>query len=55
VADLKASGNTFAWNDIREFKASAGDFLTVGNKNTLIGAKYKVIDKGKGNRMLDKY
>jgi hypothetical protein len=53
--DLKASGNTFAWNDIREFKASAGDFLTVGNKNTLIGAKYKVIDKGKGNRMLDKY
>jgi hypothetical protein len=49
--DLKGSGNTFAWNDVREFKASAGDFLTVGNKNVLVGAKCKVVDKGKANKV----
>jgi hypothetical protein len=53
--EFKGSGNTFAWNDVREFKASAGDFLAVGNKNTLIGAKCKVVDKGKGNKMLVMY
>jgi hypothetical protein len=52
---LKGSGNTFAWNDVREFKASSTDFLAVGNKNTLIGAKCKVVDKGKGNKMLVMY
>ena len=55
LKDIKSNGNTFAWNDIREFKASAGDFLAVGNKNTLIGAKCKVVDKGKGNKMLVMY
>ena len=49
--DLKGSCNTFAWNDVREFKASAGDFLTVGNKNVLVGAKCKVVDKGKANKV----
>ena len=53
--DIKSNGNTFAWNDVREFKASAGDFLAVGNQNTLIGAKCKVVDKGKGNKMLVMY
>ena len=53
--EFKGSGNTFAWNDVREFKASAGDFLAVGNKNTLVGAKCKVVDKGKGNKMLVMY
>jgi hypothetical protein len=48
---FKGSGNTFAWNDVREFKASSGDFLFVGNKNTLVGPKYKVVDKGQGNKM----
>jgi len=48
---FKGSGNTFAWNDVREFKASAADFLCVGNKNTYIGAKCKVVDKGKENRV----
>jgi hypothetical protein len=51
LRDFKGSGNTFAWNDVREFKASAGDFLTVGNKNVLVGAKCKVVDKGKENIM----
>jgi hypothetical protein len=41
---IKANGNSFAWNDVREFKASAGDFLCVGNQNTFFGAKCKVVD-----------
>ena len=53
--DLKGSGNTFAWNDVSEFKASAADFLCVGNKNTLVGAKCNVVDKGKANKMLVMY
>ena len=48
---FKGSCNTFAWNDLREFKASAGDFLCLGNKNTFVGAKCKVLDKGKENMM----
>jgi hypothetical protein len=53
--DMKTNGNTFAWNDVSEFKASAADFLCVGNKNTLVGTSCKVDDKGKGNMMLTKY
>ena len=49
--DIKSNGNTFAWNDVREFKASAGDFLCVGNKNTFVGAKCKVVEKGEANQM----
>jgi hypothetical protein len=52
---FKGSGNTFAWNDVREFKASSGDFLAVGNNNTIVGQKYKVVDKGQGNKIFDKY
>jgi hypothetical protein len=52
---FKGSGNTFAWNDVREFKASAADFLCVGNKNTFVGAKCKVVDKGKANKILVMY
>jgi hypothetical protein len=44
-----------AWNDVREFKAMAADVLCVGNKNTLVGAKCKVDDKGKANKMLVMY
>ena len=53
--DVKANGNTFAWNDVREFKAIQADFLCVGNKNTLVGTSCKVDDKGKGNMMLTNY
>jgi len=52
---FKGSGNTFAWNDVREFKASAADFLCLGNKNTFVGPSCKVVDKGRGNLMLTKY
>ena len=53
--EFKGSGNTFAWNDVSEFKASAADFLCVGNKNTLVGAKCNVVDKGKANKLLVMY
>jgi hypothetical protein len=50
--DLKGCGNTFAWNDFREFNASAADAIFLGNKNTIVGEKCKLDDKGKGNVML---
>jgi hypothetical protein len=53
--EFKGSGNTFAWNDVSEFKAAAADFLCVGNKNTIVGAKCNVVDKGKANKMLVMY
>jgi hypothetical protein len=53
--EFKGSGNTFAWNDVKEFKASKTDFLCLGNKNTLVGTSCKVVDKGKDNMMLTKY
>lgn len=49
---VKSIGNTFAWNDVKDFKATAADLLCLGNKNTLIGASCKVIDKGKENKIL---
>jgi hypothetical protein len=51
----KADGNTFAWNDVSEFKAAAADILCVGNKNTFVGASCKLDDKGKANKMLVMY
>jgi len=50
--DVKTNGNTFAWNDVREFKPSAADFQCIGNKNIFVGAKCNVVDKGKWNKML---
>ena len=53
--EFKGSGNTFAWNDVSEFKAAVADFLCVGNKNTIVGAKCNVVNKGKSNKMLVMY
>jgi hypothetical protein len=53
--EVKTNGNTFAWNDVSAFKASAVDFLCVGNKNTLVGTSCKIDDKGKENMMLTSY
>jgi hypothetical protein len=50
--DIKSNGNIFSWNDVKEFKAAAADVLYIGNKNTLIGASCKVVDKGKDNMIL---
>jgi hypothetical protein len=52
---IKAEGNTFAWNDIRNFKASGGDFLFAGNKNIFVGTKCKIVDKGKYNKSFVTY
>jgi hypothetical protein len=52
--ELKGSENTFAWNDISEFKASSADFMCLGNNNILIGPKCNVFDKGKNNTILSK-
>jgi hypothetical protein len=50
--DVKTNGNTFAWNDLKDFNPSSADFQCIGNKNILIGAKCKVDDKGKWNKIL---
>ena len=47
---IRADRNTFAWNDIRNFKASGGDFLCAGNKNIFVGAKCKFVNKGENNK-----
>ena len=52
--ELKGSENTFAWNDIKKFKASSADFMCLGNYNTFVGAKCNVVDKGKYNMMFVK-
>ena len=49
---FKGSGNTFAWNDFREFNALAADAIFLGNKNTIVGEKCKVDDQGKENVIL---
>lgn len=48
----KGSGNTVAWNDVREFKPSSGDFFTGGVKNTFIGEKCALVNEGEGNIVL---
>jgi hypothetical protein len=53
--EVKANRNTFAWNDVRGFKASNTDFLCQGNDNIWIGTNCKVEDKGNGNTLLTKY
>lgn len=52
---LKGSCNVFAWNDVKQFKASSTDFLCLGNNNILVGTKCKVVDKGKDNRVFAEY
>jgi len=52
LKQLKGSENTFAWNDIKEFKASSTDFMCLGNNNTFIGKRCNVVDKGKSSMIL---
>ena len=53
--EVKANRNTFAWNDLKGFKASNTDFLCQGNDNIWIGTNCQVEDKGKGNILLTEY
>ena len=55
LREIETIGNTFAWNDISEFKSSAADFICLGDKNTYVGPSCKVIDKGRGNIILTEY
>lgn len=48
----KGNGNTLAWNDFTEFNGTSGDFYSGGNKNTFLGAKCSIVNKGEGNMLL---
>ncbi|MCP3887276.1 MAG: right-handed parallel beta-helix repeat-containing protein [Desulfobulbaceae bacterium] len=48
----KGNGNTLAWNDFTDFEGSSGDFYSGGNKNTFVGAKCSIVNKGEGNILL---
>lgn len=48
----KGNGNTLAWNDFIDFDGSSGDFYSGGNKNTFVGAKCSIVNKGEGNILL---
>jgi hypothetical protein len=50
--ECKSNGNTFAWNDVRGFKATAADILFAGNENVFVGARCKLDDKGIANKVL---
>lgn len=52
---IEANRNTFAWNDVSGFKASASDFQCVGNNNTFIGRSCNFDNKGMANIMLTQY
>lgn len=50
---LKATANTFAWNDVTDFTGIKGQILLGGTLNVLVGHAPSFIDKGKGNRHVD--
>jgi hypothetical protein len=52
--ELKGSENTFAWNDLGEFKGASGDFMCMADNNTYIGAECDTLVKGEGNRIFNK-
>lgn len=53
--EINSKSNTFAWNDLKDFKATAGDVLCMGENNALIGQKCKFVDKGSNNMVLSMY
>lgn len=53
--DGQANRNTFAWNDVSGFKATAADIECLGNNNTFIGKSCNFDNKGKANMMLTHY
>lgn len=50
---LKATANTFAWTDVNDFTGIKGQALLGGTLNVLVGKVPSVIDKGKGNRLVE--
>ncbi|QGY38970.1 right-handed parallel beta-helix repeat-containing protein [Pseudodesulfovibrio cashew] len=50
---LKASANTFAWTDLNDFTGVKGQVLLAGTVNVIIGRVPALVDKGKGNRVVE--
>lgn len=50
---LKAIGNTFAWTELNDFIGIKGQVLLSGSVNVVIGTVPALLDKGKGNRVVE--
>lgn len=50
---LKAETNTFAWTELNDFTGIKGQAFLGGNVNVIIGTVPMLIDKGKGNRVVE--
>ncbi|WP_319468867.1 right-handed parallel beta-helix repeat-containing protein [uncultured Pseudodesulfovibrio sp.] len=50
---LRGSSNTFAWTELNDFTAIKDQILLGGNVNVIIGNTPSLLDKGKGNRVVE--
>lgn len=50
---FRATGNTFAWTDLNDFTAIKEQILLAGTLNVIIGQAPSLLDKGKGNRVVE--
>ncbi len=50
---LRGESNTFAWTELNDFTGIKSQVLLGGNVNVLIGPAPALIDKGKGNRVVE--
>lgn len=50
---LVATANTFAWTDLNDFTGIKGQILLSGSVNVVIGGVSSLVDKGKGNRVVE--
>nr|WP_287412340.1 right-handed parallel beta-helix repeat-containing protein [Pseudodesulfovibrio sp.] len=50
---LKATANTFAWTELNDFTGIKGHILLGGQVNVVVGSVPALLDKGKGNRVVD--
>lgn len=50
---MKAIANTFAWTELNDFTGIKGQIMLSGSVNVVIGKVPSLIDKGKGNRMVN--
>jgi len=50
---LKATANTFAWTDLNDFTGIKGQVFLSGSVNVVVGGTAYLVDKGKGNRVVE--
>nr|WP_321512923.1 right-handed parallel beta-helix repeat-containing protein [uncultured Pseudodesulfovibrio sp.] len=50
---LKATANTFAWTELNDFTGIKGQILLGGQVNVVVGTAQSLLDKGKGNRLVN--